>query len=88
LGRKKYADAEPLLMAGYAGMMQREAKMPPQDKFRLTEALERRVRLDEERGHKDMADELRKKREKGKAPKTDGQAVTSRRVSRSISAPA
>lgn len=45
LGQKKYAEAEPLLLQGYAGMKQREAKIPPQGKFRLTEALERLVQL-------------------------------------------
>ena len=29
LGQKKYADAEPLLLQGYEGMKQREAKIPP-----------------------------------------------------------
>ena len=41
LGQKKYAEAEPLLLAGYEGMKQREAKIPPEGKVRLTEALER-----------------------------------------------
>jgi hypothetical protein len=41
IGQKKYADAEPLLLAGYEEMMQREAKLPPQGKIRLTGALER-----------------------------------------------
>jgi tetratricopeptide (TPR) repeat protein len=46
LGQKKYAAAEPLLLAGYEGMKQREAKIPPQDKdLRLQEALERLVQL-------------------------------------------
>jgi hypothetical protein len=66
LGRKKYANAEPLPMAGHERMMQREAKMPPQGKIRLTEALELQVRLYEETGHKDKADEGRKKREEAK----------------------
>jgi tetratricopeptide (TPR) repeat protein len=45
LGQKKYADAEPLLLAGYAGMKKREAQIPPQGKVRLTEAVERLVRF-------------------------------------------
>jgi hypothetical protein len=45
LGQKKYADAEPLLLQGYEGMKQREAKIPAEGKIRLTEALERLVRL-------------------------------------------
>jgi eukaryotic-like serine/threonine-protein kinase len=45
LGQKKYADAEPLLLAGYEGIKKREAKIPAQGKIRLTEALERLVQL-------------------------------------------
>jgi hypothetical protein len=45
VGQKKYADAEPLLQQGYEGMKQRETKIPPQGKVRLTEALERLVQL-------------------------------------------
>jgi hypothetical protein len=45
MGQKKYADAEPLLVAGYEGMKQREATLPPQARVRLTEALERLVQL-------------------------------------------
>ncbi len=29
LGQKKYAEAEPLLVAGYEGSMQREDQIPP-----------------------------------------------------------
>jgi serine/threonine protein kinase/Tfp pilus assembly protein PilF len=45
LGQKKYADAEPLLLKGYAGMKAREALIPEQGKVRLPEALERLVLL-------------------------------------------
>jgi eukaryotic-like serine/threonine-protein kinase len=45
LGQKKYADAEPLLVAGYAGLKQREKKLPPPGKIRLTEAAARLVQL-------------------------------------------
>jgi serine/threonine protein kinase len=45
LGQKRYADAEPLLLAGYEGMKQRDAKIPPQGKVRLTATLEQLVRL-------------------------------------------
>lgn len=37
--KKKFAEAEPLLLAGYEGMKSREAEMP--DRIRLTEALQR-----------------------------------------------
>ena len=49
LGRKQYAQAEPLLVAGYAGMKQREAKIPNRGKVRLIEALERLIQLYEAR---------------------------------------
>jgi tetratricopeptide (TPR) repeat protein len=61
LGQKKYAEAEPLLLAGYEGMKQREAKIPASGKVRLTEALERLVQLYEATGQKDKADVWRKK---------------------------
>jgi hypothetical protein len=44
-GRKQFAGAEPLLVAGYEGMKQRAGKIPPQDKDRLPEAAERLVRF-------------------------------------------
>ena len=45
LGQKKYADAEPLLLAGYEGMKQREAMIPAQAKVRIHEALDRLIDL-------------------------------------------
>ena len=45
LGQKKYAEAEPLLLAGYGGMKQREKTIPADGWNRLTEALERLVTL-------------------------------------------
>src|SRR5437588_463561 len=45
LGQHKYADVEPLLLAGYQSMKEREAKIPPQVKMRLTEAIERLVKF-------------------------------------------
>jgi serine/threonine protein kinase/tetratricopeptide (TPR) repeat protein len=55
LGQKKFADAEPLLLAGYEGMKQRESTIPPQGKTRLSEALERLVQLYEAMDKKDEA---------------------------------
>jgi eukaryotic-like serine/threonine-protein kinase len=52
LGQKKYAEAEPLLLAGYEGMKQREAKIPPEGKVCLSEALERLIELAKEQGKK------------------------------------
>jgi tetratricopeptide (TPR) repeat protein len=60
LGQKKYAEAEPLLLSAYEGLMQREARIPPQGKIR-TEALEHLVQLYDAWGRKDKADEWRMK---------------------------
>ncbi len=57
LGQKKFAEAEPLLLAGYQGMKAREARIPAAGKVRLAEAGERIVRLYEAWGKKDKADE-------------------------------
>jgi tetratricopeptide (TPR) repeat protein len=48
LGQKKYAEAGPLLLAGYEGMNQREVQIPVQGKPRLKEALQRLVQFCEE----------------------------------------
>jgi serine/threonine protein kinase len=67
LGQQKYADAEPLLRQGYEGMKQREAQIRVAVKIRLTEALERLVRLYDATGQKDKADERRKQLEEAGA---------------------
>ncbi len=59
LGQKKYAEAEPLIVAGYEGMKAREARIPPPDRPRLAEGAERVIRLYEEWGKKDRAAEWR-----------------------------
>jgi len=64
LGQKKYAEAEPLLLAAYEGMAKVEATIPAQGKIRFAEALERLVKLYEERaadGDVERAAALRKK---------------------------
>jgi len=66
LGQKKHADAEPLLLEGYEGMKQREAKIPPQASIRLIEAVERLVRLYEATGQKGKVALWRKKLEEAK----------------------
>jgi serine/threonine protein kinase/tetratricopeptide (TPR) repeat protein len=63
LARKNYAAAEPLLIEGYEGLKKREGKMPAMARPRLAEALERLVRLYEDWGKKDKAEEWRKKAE-------------------------
>jgi tetratricopeptide (TPR) repeat protein len=45
LGQEKYTEAEPLLLAGYEGMKQRENSIPPPGKIRLPEALDRLISL-------------------------------------------
>ena len=63
MGQKKYAEAEPLLRRGYEGMKQREAKIPPQARDRLIDALERLVQLYEATGKPEEAARWRKERE-------------------------
>ena len=43
LGQKKYADAEPLLLAGYEGLKQREKTIPLRGNTRIPEALDRLI---------------------------------------------
>jgi hypothetical protein len=62
LGQEKYADAEPLLVQGYEGMRQLEAKIPPGiRRARLKAALGRLVQLYEATGNKDEAARWRQK---------------------------
>jgi serine/threonine protein kinase len=68
LGQQKYAEAELQLVQGYEGLKQREAQIPAQWKFRLTEALERLVQLYDATGQKAKADEWRKQLEAAKPP--------------------
>jgi hypothetical protein len=44
-GQKKYAEAEPLLIAGFRGVTQQEAEIPLRDRRVLSEAGERIVQL-------------------------------------------
>jgi tetratricopeptide (TPR) repeat protein len=63
LGLKRYADAEPFLLAGYEGIKLREAKLSKQNRSYLTDALDRVVQLYDAWGKKDKADEWRTKAE-------------------------
>jgi hypothetical protein len=60
LGEKQYAEAEPLLLSGYDGLKQREAKIPPRNQGVLGEALERVVKLYQATGQKGQADKWRR----------------------------
>lgn len=71
LGQKKYAEAEPLLIAGYEGMKQREATIPREGKARLPEALECLIQLCEENDRPGEADKWRKELESRKGKKAD-----------------
>jgi tetratricopeptide (TPR) repeat protein len=62
LSQKKYAEAEPLLLAGYEGLKQCADKIPAADKVRVTEALDRLVRLYEATGKPDEAAKWRAER--------------------------
>src|SRR5439155_20309113 len=55
LAQKKPAEAEPLLLQGYEGLKQREAKIPAASKVRVAEALERLVQLYEATGRPEEA---------------------------------
>src|SRR5262249_15506100 len=61
LGQKKYEEAEPLLLGGYAGMKEREARIPMPERPRLAEAAERLAKLYESQGKKEQAEEWRRK---------------------------
>jgi hypothetical protein len=43
LGQKRFAEAEPLLRAGYEGMVRRTDKIPARSKFRVGDALDRLI---------------------------------------------
>jgi tetratricopeptide (TPR) repeat protein len=61
--QKKYAAAERLLLSGYEGMKQRQAKIPAQDRSHLIRARERLVHLYEIWGKPDEAAKWRKESE-------------------------
>jgi serine/threonine protein kinase len=73
LRQQRYADAEPLLLQGYEGLKQRQAKMSTDEQVRLREALESLVQLYDAWEKKDQADEWRKKLEEAKAAKPPAQ---------------
>ncbi|MGE3108593.1 MAG: tetratricopeptide repeat protein [Phycisphaerales bacterium] len=67
LGQSKLAEAEPLLLAGYQGLKDREATIPPLGKARIPEALERLVKLYEIKGNEPEAAAWRRRLEAAKA---------------------
>jgi tetratricopeptide (TPR) repeat protein len=64
LGQKKYSEAQPLLLAGYEGIKQREAKIPVPAKKDLTKALDQLVQLYDAWGKPDRAAHWRAELEK------------------------
>jgi hypothetical protein len=75
LGLKNYADAEPLLLAGYEGMKQRQARVPPDVKARLTEAVSRLVQLYEALGNNDEARKWRNELEEQQRTARGGEST-------------
>ncbi len=59
LGQQKYAEAEPLLLAGYEGMKLGQREMPADGLQRLSETIHRIVQLYELTGRADQAGEWR-----------------------------
>ncbi len=55
LGQGRYTEAEPLIVPGYEGMTERQAKIAMADRSRLREAAERVVRLYEDWGKAEQA---------------------------------
>lgn len=66
LEQKKYADAEPLLLAGYEGMKKANDVNDTEKQARLIEELQRLVRLYEAMNKKDKADAWQKKLQEAK----------------------
>ena len=56
IGQKKFAEAEPLLLAGYEGIEQHEAKLEPIYRPRLTSTIERLVQFFELTGDSAQAE--------------------------------
>jgi len=67
LGQKKFALAEPLLRAGYQGMQEREAAIPPPAKIRIPETLEHLVKVYAAQGNEAEAAAWRSKLEAARA---------------------
>jgi len=60
-GQKRYAEAEALLLSGYQGMLQREASIPADNRFKLRKAEEWILQLYHDWGKPEKAAEWRKK---------------------------
>jgi tetratricopeptide (TPR) repeat protein len=60
--QKKFSEAEPLLLAGYEGLIQRKAKIPYTDYDEIPAAIDRLVEFYTASGKPEKADEWRKKK--------------------------
>ena len=60
-GQGEYAEAEPLVLSGYRGMMEREAAIPAEERSSLKQAVQQIVQLYEDWGKPDKATEWRQK---------------------------
>jgi hypothetical protein len=71
LGQMKYDDAEPLLLAGYQGLIERQSQIPSNSKARIVEAVDRLIELYIATGKPEKAAAWRAKRppEIGPAPR-------------------
>jgi hypothetical protein len=82
LGQARYAEAEPLLLEGYEGLVAHEADIPQASKFRTTDAVQRLVQLYEAWGKPEQADRWRQETNRlvpSSAPPGSGQADDSPR---------
>jgi hypothetical protein len=60
-GQGKFPEAEPLLISGYSGMLQRAAEIPFEERLALSQAGEQIVQLYEDWGKRDRAAEWRER---------------------------
>jgi tetratricopeptide (TPR) repeat protein len=67
LAQKKYAEAEPLLLAGHEGLKRQQTRIPAKSQVRLLEAIERLVQLYEAVDKEDDAARWRKELEATRA---------------------
>ena len=67
-GQNKYADAEPLLLSGYRGMVERKAAIPVSNRFQLRQAGEWVVQLYQDWGKPEQAAEWQERLQASKLP--------------------
>lgn len=68
-GQKKYADAEPLLLASATDLVENEKVVPTSSKYYITDSIRRLIALYDETGKKDDAEKWRKKLAEATKPK-------------------